>query len=67
MNTPAKILIGWLVWTTGVLVYALLSTQADVLYPNDTTTIEAAHTAMFLAYFIGTPILTGVWIVEGRK
>ena len=56
-----RVLIGWAVWTVGALTYAYHCTT----YPNpeDKELFFEIMLGFFaVAYFIGTPVLTGVWI-----
>ena len=65
MNIYIKLLIGWIVWTVGAIMY----TWAAHWVPGTDSGIgmtgpEFIYGLMAGAYFFGVPVLVGIWIYD---
>jgi hypothetical protein len=58
-----KLLVGWIVWTAGAVLYAHLTT--NYVAPNGLTgenMVEFVYASMAATYLLGIPVLTGIWV-----
>jgi len=67
MTDFMKIVLGWIVWTSGALTYAHLTTNAALPERGEATFLEFTYGAMGVSYLIGVPILTILWVVTKRR